>query len=306
MRSIRSTLSGLRRNKAYWVLASGVVVLACVGLGVGMGIRAFSREPAPPAARASAVREQPVPQLVTPKELRMTEWPLPQEAIDFGFWLYPSNLGVFDGSVRGFDWQGGKYYAFGAELWIQSAPPGSGWARAGEDGYQVAYPPLRRGDIVPVGRGVYRVERVRDAQVFLKLTLLDPKDVPAGVSLGRNSYVYPLYEPVYTDGSVHSSPVQMGKLHGCDLNVSWIIRPRLNPDVPVAVIDTCVPVPSEGTPWKDYREMPPQRVRAGDILKIGRFRHRVRKIVPPDPEHQVIGWVELDPDPLPDQPEQKD
>jgi len=237
----------------------------------------------------------------------MTEWLQPEQTLEFRAWPYEPYVGrFFAGSISAVDVHRGKLYAYGADLSPAGYLRGKPWERAGAEGYHVAYPPLREGDIVPVGRGIYRVEEVSSTRVTLRLTLLDPKDVPAGVSLGRNSYVYPLYEPVYTDGSVHSSPVQMGKLHGCDLNVSWIIRPRLNPDVPVAVIDTCVPVPSEGTPWKDYREMPPQRVRAGDILKIGRFRHRVRNIVPPDPEHQVIGWVELDPDPLPDQPEQKD
>jgi len=234
----------------------------------------------------------------------MTEWLQPEQTLEFRAWPYEPYVGrFFAGSISAVDVHRGKLYAYGADLSPAGYLRGKPWERAGAEGYHVAYPPLREGDIVPVGRGIYRVEEVSSTRVTLRLTLLDPKDVPAGVSLGRNSYVYPLYEPVASDGRAMS--VSDAKLHDCYLNVSWILRPRLNPDVPVAVIDTCVPMHPERGAWKGYKIMRPQTVRAGDILKIGDFRHRVRNIVPPDPEHQVIGWVELDPDPLPDEPEQK-
>lgn len=306
MRWSGSTLSAIKRTNAYWAVALGLALLGCVGLAVGVAISAFSSEPEPEEPRPPAVREQPAPQPVARKQLRMTEWPKPPETIRFGPRDFLSSVGLFGGALNAVRWNDGKRYAVGVEVWIACDQWDSPWARARADGYEAEYPPLREGDIVPVGRGLYRVEGDDGTQGSVELRLLDPKEVPAGVNLGRNSYVYPLYEPVYVDGTLRAYPLDMGMLHDCHLNVTWIIRPRLTPDVPVALIDVAVPSHAERTAFLKDGWMRPQTVRAGDVLKIGDFRHRVRNIVPPDPEHQVIGWVELDPDPLPDEPEQKD
>ncbi len=36
----------------------------------------------------------------------------------------------------------------------------------------------------------------------------------------------------------------------------------------------------------------------GDAVAFGKKKHKILKIVPPDPKHKVIGWVALDPEPM--------
>jgi hypothetical protein len=40
-------------------------------------------------------------------------------------------------------------------------------------------------------------------------------------------------------------------------------------------------------------------VRKGDTIRFGSITHAVRAVVPADAAKNVVGWVELDPDPAP-------
>lgn len=147
------------------------------------------------------------------------------------------------------------------------------FAEAGEHRYQIRFPRLTAGDIVRVLDGFYRVDTLYSSSTsrpaFVRLA---DTELPAGTRAMPSTYAFPL------GGG--------GGLHGVELNLpaacptndggNIAITARLSPraaDVPAAL-----------------RE---QTVSAGDVLWFGGQGHRVRQIVPPNPEQKLIGWMDI-------------
>jgi len=286
----------------------GLVLVGCVGFALALASPACSREPVPEEPRPRAApgkpvssdrrgqppgdpaREKSAAQPVPPSKPQKEHLPPPPKTLRF---YHVPRLGPLpppEPNFRQVKLHGGRRYAVGASLW------GS-----------ISYPPLCEGDVVPMRGALYRVGKDKYGH-FPVLRLLDEQDVPPGVSVQRDSLVLPLREPATWKGELLKAVSLVNRhsiwLYNSPVLVKWIIRPRLAPDVPVAMIEVDRPfLPDTSRAGQQRRSY---TVRSGDVIEIEGHRHRVRNIVPPDPEHQVIGWVELDPDPLPDETEQKE
>ena len=110
---------------------------------------------------------------------------------------------------------------------------------------------------------------------LVELRRLAEEQWPPGVSVERDSYVFPV--------------TGFGKLYGAKLLVKRVFAPKEHDRPPVAEIEIRLRGKSDS-----------ETVRVGDHVRIADFAHKVRNIVPPDPKDQVIGWVELSPLPAND------
>lgn len=139
----------------------------------------------------------------------------------------------------------------------------------------VAYPPLKNGQIVPMFGALYRVE---SAAFICELKLIESKDLPPGISFQYDSFFIPIRHPEFGGETREKG---LNRLH-CEK----IVADKDQKQTPVAElrIDISEPTRSAGN----------AQVREGDILVLGEFGHRVRKVVPADTKTKVIGWVEFD------------
>ena len=152
----------------------------------------------------------------------------------------------------------------------------------------VIYPDIGLDDVVPAFGWVYRVSQVgpdgRDAEghTWIKMKKLPKSAWPAGARLDRDSFAVPL---------TGEGERGCANLHDASVTVQTITTPRGGkPEARVCVIHS-VPGP------KVYPRMY-ATVREGDVLLIYTAGHRVRSVVPADPKTNLVGWLELSPDPI--------
>jgi len=163
----------------------------------------------------------------------------------------------------------------------------------GED-YKIVFPPVRQDEIVPLFGDLYRVkegisddhpQRGGDNRVTFKQ--LSAKDRPEGVSFQTDSI--PLLLQRNDRGSA--------RLHNCSVMVTEVRA--IEKTAPPSYTAT-VRIMGEGVPKSEAT------VKVGDVLLIHNRGHKVRAIVPRDEKTKVIGWVELDVLPIPEEKLVKD
>jgi hypothetical protein len=145
----------------------------------------------------------------------------------------------------------------------------------------VTYPDLYVDDIVPVWDYLYRVTEIVDSgepkgvlgRDSVGLEWVENRKLPRGITFQPGSFAVPLTYNGEGGGAMYNNAVDVLKIE---------------PSKAGAVAEITVVGNSKST----------VRVRAGDVLTIGKARHKIRNVVPRDKKTHVIGWVEIDPDPL--------
>ena len=192
----------------------------------------------------------------------------------------------------------GEYTAFGAGI-------AHGWvgenrvrAKRSGGGYGlVSYPRLRRGDLVPVYGYVYEVTHITpdsDKAVAggeLKLRWVPAEKVPAGVAPGPEALLIPLGGA----NSALAAAKSIDAVPAGDPKAAPVLAARLELRREFLVQS------AQGgyVKSRDYTAT----IKEKDVLLLGpqnqEVGYKVRKVVPRDEKTKVIGWVELDPEPIP-------
>ncbi|MBI1903870.1 MAG: hypothetical protein HYS13_22430 [Planctomycetia bacterium] len=162
--------------------------------------------------------------------------------------------------------------------------------------YRTYYLDFKPGDVVPLlgplDTALYCVQTVETlANDQRKMTFKKVADAKAYAAIrpGRESYCIPLRGA--------------GQMQRHEILVKEIMPADAGAKPPVAKIE----LPALETGRLTYRKVEESdlvarelTVRAGDILELKHTRHKVLRVVAPDPERQIVGWVELDPFPVKD------
>jgi len=158
--------------------------------------------------------------------------------------------------------------------------------RLKRDAYAVSFWELWTGDIVRVLDGVYRVSAVAPSQVAF--TRIPEAELPESVQVTPGTYAFPI---AIGGGGLHRHGVRVGPVKTdqkggkrVTVSIDWMKR--------VAV------------PWTFEKigigAWEKQTIKEGDVLWIDKWGHRVRNIVPPDSDRQIVGYIEIDQMPVPE------
>ncbi len=155
----------------------------------------------------------------------------------------------------------------------------SPFPHAESHGYEMTISRISSGDILPALGSLYRVGALSgvspDAQrMSVEFHRLHEQKWPPGIRVASDSYVV--------------SVAGHTRLHGQELRVK---------SVSAATSDSR-PAAAEIGIGPNQASLRYKTVRVGDLMAIGEFAHKVRNIVPPDAKQHVVGWVELDPNPV--------
>lgn len=150
-------------------------------------------------------------------------------------------------------------------------------------GFSTYYPELREGHVVPMFGLMYRVRTItlgtgRDNDTSIEIEWIDKRDLPSGVSIGKDSRIVPLH-----DGRQGRARIGQDDVHLTRIDV---LRPGEPPFASVTVTEY------------DGGNKEKSTLRPGELLKVGAKHYRVRNIVPADKERNIIGWLELAPQPV--------
>lgn len=157
-------------------------------------------------------------------------------------------------------------------------------------GNSVAFPPLEYNALFPVAGRLYKVRHMSGVGRggvaeghSMTAQVVPPADWPDGVSLGMRTTVVP-----YTPGDLGGTGVREG----------WIYFRGVDPPVDGkgdAVVRLQVRDETES-----LRVIRMAAVKAGDVVLVGGKGFKVLSVTSPKPKTGVIGWVELDPDGIPE------
>lgn len=157
--------------------------------------------------------------------------------------------------------------------------------------FSIWYANVRRGDLLPILGHLYQVtamgETTRQGRdvPYVKAELVPQKDRPPGTD--QRAWAL-------------SVPVQRGGRGGANLHDARI------------VVKEVIPPAKAGGKWtarigvisyaKGTVDLVTEEavVSEGDVVLLHKAAHKVWSIVPPDPKTRVVGWVALDPDPIPE------
>lgn len=177
-------------------------------------------------------------------------------------------------------------------LWLSVNP-------ATEREYSVTIANLLVGDVIPIGLGVYRVDSMTpgpykaDSTATIVCRFLD--NPPEGATVTEGALSFPF------NGWGKNEDARINThFHGRRFRAKFVASEGNQPDaVQVYVVE---PTGRDEQGILHGREFI-YTVREGDLLKVGKYTHRVVNIVPPDPKTNVIGWFEvnLEPEPMPDE-----
>ncbi|HUE74658.1 MAG TPA: hypothetical protein VMP01_27570 [Pirellulaceae bacterium] len=155
---------------------------------------------------------------------------------------------------------------------------------------------FEQGNIFPLSGAVYRVEKLaqHDSQAGERgegVAILKRLDDQWTKSICPNS-----------DSLVVVLKQGTASLHHVGVDVTDMTTNETDADQPaIATVRFSIGKPPQLAPTA--------RVRAGDILVLPTwkgqpkvYKHKVRRVVPPDKAKGVIGWIELDPEPIIDDP----
>ena len=164
--------------------------------------------------------------------------------------------------------------------------------------YKVVHPQVRRGDIIPVVRGIYRVEsmtpgrRERGRENPASVTCRRVDNPPMGVALKEGGYTFPFNRP---DGL--KDPNTRSSFTGRGTNYTTFSAKYQRGEGNAR--DAVRMIVSTGLELRGGPTLH-QTVRVGDVIDFGRQRHRLVNIVPPDPKNHVAGWFEVRVEPEPE------
>lgn len=152
--------------------------------------------------------------------------------------------------------------------------------------YKVTFDRLHEGDLFPVLGRLYRVGHMGSEDgpkgrknAWMLAKRLDPKDVPAGVTLRAKSVVVPHTPGEFGATTFAPGPVQFVEYQS---EAAGYNPPRARLRVP------------HRDGWGEVR------VRAGDVVLLAGMGYEVLSVTPPDAKTKVIGWVELAPEGVPE------
>ena len=214
----------------------------------------------------------------------------PPFQLAFGMGLAsPGFFSTYVGRART-DPDGTKHAGFPMALWPSSRITGE---------VTVYYPDLFIHDIVPVFGRLYRVSALgppagsgtTDWGGIVELVRLEPSDFPAGVVFHGGSIAIPLRDG--KDGAL--------KAHKMLAIVEEIRAGRRGTTESSTAKVRIAPAIIEQRSYRHASADPgglTAIIRPGETLFVGGLGHKVRNIVPRDSERHIIGWVELDPDPV--------
>jgi len=195
----------------------------------------------------------------------------------------------FEGWAGGVSKQDSKTVARGA--FVDATEDSRVYPHAKADAYQLRFPELQEGDIVPLFGAVYRVASMSpgakgestapgtasgDTVSFQRLPSGELR-VPEGATVTKDAYVF-------TFGKGGG-----GKLHGVSFQASY---EKTDGGKEKLTIDVSPHQRQEGNRIVKDRGGP-QTVQVGDVVQLGGVRHRVVNVVPPDPKKKIIGWFEV-------------
>jgi hypothetical protein len=152
--------------------------------------------------------------------------------------------------------------------------------------FYVEYPDLLEGDVAAFFGMIYRVDSVggRGKTSHMAVKRVPADKLPRGLGLSWDSIVVPLSK----DGR------GLTKMHDSIVRVESIAAPVKEGGKAAAKILVSYSTDVEGEGLFDLEAS----VKVGDVVLLRKAGHRVRAIVPADAKTRVIGWVELDPNPL--------
>lgn len=152
------------------------------------------------------------------------------------------------------------------------------------DRYELTYPKLHEGDLFPLLGALYRVHRLSDGAgphgegSTLEVRRVAAGDLPPGLRPQVDLYAIPSGGILDVDG--HHIVVE---------TIPAPTDDQARPGARVGIYNTYAGLASVEA-----------EVHVGSILRNGGRAYKVIDIVPPDSEHQVVGWVELAQTPLED------
>jgi hypothetical protein len=157
--------------------------------------------------------------------------------------------------------------------------------RLGSD-FLIRYPDLAEGDVAAFFGGIYRVDSLagRDTNdPWMRIKRLPKDKLPPGLSLAWDSIAVP---PCKDERGLVN-------LHDALVRVTALDPPANKGDKPTAKISVSYRVKG----MQDF-VVADATVKQGDVVLLYTAGHKVRAVVPPDAKAKVIGWLELDPDPV--------
>lgn len=174
-------------------------------------------------------------------------------------------------SIRGYE----HYTAFLVDSVSVKGKRGTGLARIHSPQHgSIAFPELRRGEIVPMIGYLYRVEFPA-----LQLVRLKTEEVPKGIAVAKDSFVVPLMRDEQGSGQIMYmtakdeftwKTVFVTEILAAEKGGRHVARIKLD----------------------DIRKES-QEFLVGDVLKFGQTEWIVRAVVPRDAVSGTLGWVEL-------------
>lgn len=172
--------------------------------------------------------------------------------------------------------------------------------------YHASYPRMELYTLFPAFGRLYCFDKTVDKneKVYISASRLDDREMPPGVKMGRETYIFPVRIPRFPTGDTHVwdySNVSSGLLSDCMIVVGPIKQEGVGADVRLTAK---VIASSDFDALRKYdNEIDWQVVRVGDIVTFGKwYRHRVTNIVPPNNQGykvrghvcKMLGWIELD------------
>jgi hypothetical protein len=152
---------------------------------------------------------------------------------------------------------------------------------------------ISRGDLVGLVGAIYRVASVgpESARFFI----LEPDEIPRGVQPPKNeSLVFPVVPAWVTENAVRNPyPRGSDRLNDPNFRVMGIstVSGELRADLQVVEYEPA----GNG---RVGRKVTVQQVPVGGLFSIAGKKFRVRCLVPPDSRTKIVGWVEMDPEPV--------
>lgn len=155
--------------------------------------------------------------------------------------------------------------------------------------YAIGYPKLAVGDIVPVYPAIYRVEAVGRGASLRRIRSgpLEDDQLPPGTNLLVDCCANPDLECPFAVPTGGGASFATNRFH------------HRRPEAAVIKVGEIVPEKNELLAaklefWSTSDQMRhTETVRVGDVIQEAGWTLEVAKIVPPDSETQVVGWVEL-------------
>lgn len=166
---------------------------------------------------------------------------------------------------------------------------------ARRDGYGFHYARLGPEDVVWLIDGFYQIEAIPTM-----LRRLGDAELPAGLAPKRGTYLFPLGGGgtlywVDGDGFELILPDECQRDPSGTARVELVIMDKARPVTAAELAELRKRTdPARVPDFAKHRVRRELCIREGEVLSFGDKRHRVRRVVPPDPVRRMPGWIEID------------